>query len=110
MIKFLSHNIYYASRCSFCEKDSDCKNCLFGEYAYCVDYDCSTYCKSTKEGDSCSSDSDCNPNCAIKVKLYCVDNKCPIFEKCAFDSCKNTDNNNNNNTVKSLYNESVGAE
>jgi hypothetical protein len=44
------------------------------------------------------------------VKLYCVDNKCPIFEKCAFDSCKNTDNNNNNNTVKSLYNESVGAE
>ncbi len=66
-------NNCYANKCWFCEKDSDCKNCLFGEY--CRD-SCSTFCKSAKEGDSCSSDSDCNPSCALQVKLYCVDNKC----------------------------------
>ncbi len=71
---------------TFCSTNSDCEICFIGQY--CSDLRCSTYCKSAEEGDGCTSDTDCNPSCAIQVQLYCVDAKCSIMEKCAFNTCK----------------------
>jgi hypothetical protein len=72
---------------TFCSTNFDCENCFIGPY--CSGFSCSEYCKSAEEGDACTSDTDCNPSCAIQVKLYCVDAKCSIMEKCAFNTCKN---------------------
>jgi hypothetical protein len=69
-----------------CTNDYDCRNCFYSHN--CTNSECLSSCETAKEGNDCSSDSDCNTSCGLEVKLYCADKKCSNQDNCANDLCK----------------------
>jgi hypothetical protein len=63
-----------------CKSDLDCNDCK--TVKYCADGFCSRNCLNVEVGHNCTSDVDCNPDCALwSGRKYCVDKKCSLADK-----------------------------